>query len=45
MRAEIDAFATYGLTPASVELISDGDTTRWRACFHCEPAAPSPQGR
>jgi hypothetical protein len=44
-RAEIDTFATDGLTSASVELISDGDTARWRACFHRAPAAPSLQAR
>jgi pimeloyl-ACP methyl ester carboxylesterase/SAM-dependent methyltransferase len=44
-RGEIDTFATDGLTSASVELISDGDTARWRACFHRAPAAPPLQAR
>jgi hypothetical protein len=45
-RGEIDAFATDGLTPIGVERITDtSGTTRWRACFHRERAAPSPQGR
>jgi SAM-dependent methyltransferase len=36
-RAEIDAFATDGLTPVQVELITGSDITRWRAEFHRNP--------
>lgn len=44
-RGEIDAFATDGLTPIDVELITDGDTARWRASFHRQPAPLSPEAR